>query len=599
MNPGSKTNNGNTASFEPFGILLVCVFAVLPICYSVFADDPEWCAPWDCTSYPTRTTTSWTIEDNVEATGDEGRVIVVVESVLYDVQSVATNVDTYAEDLQNEGYGVIIAVINKYGLAEDLRDELYDIYQEEDSLVGAVFVGAVPWITYEYLVDPEMTFAFYTEFPTDAFFMDLDGTWEKGAEDCDCDDNVCADEAYDCWDGSAAEIWVSRIRVDNLTALLAEDNMEESEVIIAYLQRNHAHRTQDVVFGSAEDNVIAIDDYTDTSFCPPRGVEDLEDVFATVDYWCYGDATYGHDYQDYEDMLEDDNPYYWVHFHAHGNYHGHDLADGHVGILYYLDRDTGVRGFTFAACSTCNFIVDDNLGGTVCFNPEADTLWVLGHSKTVAGSDNDQFLEGVAAGKSIGESFKEFFNSDSCRDPRSMVLFGDGTLKPPRATWTGGGLDDLWDTVANWDTGVEPGGNDHVFIPDDDSDPTVDVNVGSYETPHPVASVCIVEGDSSGDVTINIQQDKGLKPRGPLMAESGISAEVAMEVNSKLELDRSFIKNVDITMAGHATTPPYLYVEESIEDSTLTVGAYSYYSGHHMLDIQQPCRNEEWRWFCV
>src|SRR4051812_1633180 len=69
-------------------------------------------------------------------------------------------------------------------------------------------------------------------------------------------------------------------------------------------------------------------------------------------------------------------------------------------------------------------------------------------------------------------------------------------------TWTGGGSDNKWTTVANWDVHVPVAGEAVVF------NKTATVRVDTdYDSTHKLASLTVNSGTSNSDVTLNFNHD--------------------------------------------------------------------------------------------
>jgi hypothetical protein len=251
--------------------------------------------------------------------GDEGRIAIVVEAGIWD--GVAASIYRFKDDLELEGHDVLIAKFTG-GLdgANVLRDTLRLEYQSR-SLSGAVLVGHLPHATYEFWHDVYAPYEGapqpypYVSFPTDAFFMDLDGEWEKDH----CTASVCQPEYYDYWQRSELEIWVSRIRVDNLVDLMAETEMSEVEIINAYFDRNHEHRVSLAGPLAAGEHALAVESHADAP-CSPAGAAYLSAAFASVAHICAD----GLSESTYIGALTATSPRnYFIHVHAHGSQVGH------------------------------------------------------------------------------------------------------------------------------------------------------------------------------------------------------------------------------------------------------------------------------------
>jgi hypothetical protein len=156
---------------------------------------------------------SWAVLDEALG-GNNGRVLVVVDHALYfdnegepDPTMVAT-MATYVADLVTDGYSYKLAAFA--GSVTELRNEIRNLYYETGvSLDGAVLVGGgLPWATY-----PADTPApIGIPYPFEAYLMDLDED-----QTADWQEDPPGSGQLHFWPGGhKAQIWVSRIKADNL-----------------------------------------------------------------------------------------------------------------------------------------------------------------------------------------------------------------------------------------------------------------------------------------------------------------------------------------------------------------------------------------------
>jgi hypothetical protein len=457
----------------------------------------------------------------------EGRIAVVLEQNLYlgDLQLQAA-IETFADDLDAEGHAVVAVLFN--GTAEELRGQLQALYGQSASLSGAVFVGKVPYVLYEWEDDPNV--GGRNDFPTDVFFMDLDGTWEKDH----CTAPECSDEKYDYWDYSDPEIWVSRIKVDNLPGI--KDGLRDAEVICAYLARNHEHRNPLTPVGAPDtpfrpsERAMLVDNHHSPALAEPF----VGEAFANLESLCTSAATS----TAYTAALTAANRYYFINYHGHGAPDAHELADGLFPVSAYreLQSPCTAIGFTFSSCHTCNFLWTDNLGGTVAFNPDAATLIVYGFTTTKACQHGEDVYTQVGLGRTFGESFKAAFSSSA--DKLAMVLLGDGTLKPDPHWWDGGDpSSDKWSEPLNWEDDTVPGSHQHVRI----ADASVEMDAGVVGYAEEVWSVVLRDG-----VDLEFKADKALAPSCGLVAE--VPGESTVTMRSWSALATKWLGNVDVYM---------------------------------------------------
>lgn len=159
------------------------------------------------------------------AAWQRGRVAVMVETDLYD--AISASVSIYADDLADIGFTSTVMTVS--GTAEYLRNTLHTLYQEPESLVGAVLIGELPYVIFE--VNDEG----YADFPCDFYFMDLNGYWGDELDDFPAEPG---NGKLDTWSGQTdVDIWVSRMRAGNLPTLGTE-----ADLLNDFFTRNHLLR---------------------------------------------------------------------------------------------------------------------------------------------------------------------------------------------------------------------------------------------------------------------------------------------------------------------------------------------------------------------
>ena len=94
---------------------------------------------------------------------------VFVDSHIY--PAIQTNFDQFISDLQTDGYTVSVTKVTTE-TPEDIRATLLSEYTSDD-LLGVILVGDVPAAWMETL----LPWNYVSHFPTDYFYMDLNGTW--------------------------------------------------------------------------------------------------------------------------------------------------------------------------------------------------------------------------------------------------------------------------------------------------------------------------------------------------------------------------------------------------------------------------------------
>jgi len=327
----------------------------------------------------------------------EGLVHVFVDSHVY--PAIQTNFDQFVSDLQTDGYTVSVTQVTTetpVAIRGILRSEY------PSGLVGVILVGDVPaaWM--------ETSSYYVSHFPTDYFYMDLDGIWN----DSDLDG------FYDNLSGNLEpEIWSGRITPSNCIF------GDEVKLLNQYFVKNHAYRTGSL---SLPDRALG---YLELTWYPQ---------IETYLGWVYDDVNFI-DNEDtttalhYKYMLQ--QGYEWVHLLAHSS---------PWGSTFFLHNETYGGGSVFSyempplnpqanfvllnACSNAKYTETNNLGQSYLFGSDY-VLAVIGETRIMYGDEFQELYASLGTGKNLGESFLDWiwWYYDwfwGCN------IFGDPTLKP-------------------------------------------------------------------------------------------------------------------------------------------------------------------------
>jgi len=355
------------------------------------------------------------------AAGDRGRVAIVVENGIYNAISV--KLTRYRQDLVADGYTVLVNRFSS-GTAEALKAYLQGLYGEPDSLNGAVFIGDLPHVIFEYAPGSG------SSWPCDIFFMDMDGTW---SDDYDGDDPG-TNGKYDTWDHSNLDIWMCRWRADNLPAL-------GGEILILnnYFDKNHDFR-QLRLTSDRTSLLYADDDWW---------WDDSHEAHA----WVYGseNCTRVNDKEttSVPDYLNNQLPQRWdqIHVLSHGSPNGHQFKTSEgtpwVRTSDYRDIDPPALFYNLFICSSSTFLHEDNLGSTVTFNDDSGLL-AVGSTKAGSMIFCEYYYDALSRGMTFGDAFVFWFNKDQEEwgdDEHfgwhaGMVILGDATLRPSPKMFT-------------------------------------------------------------------------------------------------------------------------------------------------------------------
>ena len=328
--------------------------------------------------------------------------------------------DQWTTDIENQGLSTEVVEVT-YSTPEDLKAYLTDKYN--DGLEGAILVGnlPVPWSALEDLYKQSGSV-----FPSDYFYMDIDGLWEDNWIGYPFQGNPGTDGKYDTFSGSLGpEIYVARIKIDNLTAL-----GDPTEILNDYLQRNHEWR---LIGDPTPLNALCyVDD--DWEVWGPGYQNSMQYLYINTELVNDVAATNGTDY------LENRLPgnYIWISPFVHSNAAGHYWAQGPVTFWNELVPALPQAHFyNLFACSNARFTTAHCMGSVYAFCTSTG-LASVGSTKSGAMLQFTYFYLPLGLGGSLGEAYKEWWGyiaqSGLSPSERSwhlgMVLLGDPTLMP-------------------------------------------------------------------------------------------------------------------------------------------------------------------------
>jgi hypothetical protein len=328
---------------------------------------------------------------------DGGLVHVFVDSYVY--PAIQTNFDQFVTDLQTEGYTVMVTQVVTE-TAEDIRATLQSEYAS--GLVGVILVGEVPaaWVELS-----AMTHNYTSHFPTDYFYMDLDGFWS----------DYDADGFYDNASGNMEpEIWAGRITPSFCIF------GDEVTLLNQYFAKNHAYRT----------GTFALPDRALGYMEIPWYIPHLDDVYGDVTIVINEDVTTA---LDYKYMLQ--QGYEWVHLLSHSSPWGstffldHEAYGGGSVFSYEMPHVNPQAHFIILeACSNAKYTETNNLGQAYIFGSDCG-LVAIGETKIMYGNSFEELYYSLGQGNNLGDAFLDWmwWYWDfwlGCN------IFGDPTLKP-------------------------------------------------------------------------------------------------------------------------------------------------------------------------
>ncbi len=335
-------------------------------------------------------------------------IFIMINSSLY--AEVESSIAQYIQDLGEDGYQVRLYTTSG-GTPTDLRAFLQDHFAE--GLNGCVLVGDFPIPWYQMYEDWGEGRE-YEEFPIDLYYMDLDGIW------ADSD----SDGMFDEHSGNVEpEIWIGRLTFSPL--VYSGDS--EAELVNNYFRKNHEFKLGN--FPIERKALLYVDD--DWEPWAEEWDNDLSALYDQRSLVAKGDITIA---EDYKRRLTDG--YGSVQLHCHSSPFSHHFKIGEGwggGVVGYRDIvtiDPVAIFYNLFACSNCRYVEKNYMGGWYIFSPTYG-LGAIGSTKTGSMLYFGDFYTPLSQGKSLGESFKEWFaiNGEVSRQWfYGMTLLGDPTI---------------------------------------------------------------------------------------------------------------------------------------------------------------------------
>lgn len=309
-------------------------------------------------------------------------VLAFVNSTIY--SEVKPSLDQYREDLKNSGFEDAIILNWSDPDPSRIRETLQQFYAN-NSLAGAILIGDLPAAEFEMFTEWD-----YERFPTDLYYMDLDGDW------IDKD----SDGVYDDHTGKkvAPEIWVGRIKTSNLSG------DDEVTLISNYFRKSHDYRNGTPSLPRRA-LVYIDDDWVDFADMDESSLKLLYNELTVVTDKATTNAT------DYKNRLQ--QGYEWVQLRSHGTYKLHHfmVPQGDGGAIYstdYAEIDPNALFYQLFVCGATRFTEPNYLAGSIIFESTRGLL-AIGSTKMGGMLMYWTFYRAIARGKTIGDSFKEWF----------------------------------------------------------------------------------------------------------------------------------------------------------------------------------------------
>jgi hypothetical protein len=339
--------------------------------------------------------------------------MVIVDSPIYD--AVKPSLNQYSADVENSGFSVNITETAELPDKTPNGIRAYLQQAHDQGLEGALLVGDVSEAWFE-VGD--------RKFPTDTYYMDLNGSWF----------DLDRDGIFDARGGDLApEIWVGRIRVSTLSG-------DQASLINGYFVKNHAYRTGALTIPWWR-SLIYIDDAGSVS-----NRQDAENSlgYVTTDEMVVTDPRVTNT-TDYKSRLKDSRGYQWLYLMSHGQTGKHEFyvpeakigSPEYEGSIYFSDYasiNPRIVFYQFFTCLASRYTDQEYLAGTVVFK----TSWglaAIGSTDDIYFYSTDSFFRSLSERQSIGAAFKQWLGNavsqhkfDYFTDIRYQILFNAVTI---------------------------------------------------------------------------------------------------------------------------------------------------------------------------
>lgn len=313
----------------------------------------------------------------------KGKFVIVVNEVL--LPRIRPAINQYVLDVANDGYYAQI-----FQMRGESAEHLRSFLRGRGGICGALLVGHLPVAWFE--MDDDF-YGAHSEFPSDLYFMDLNGTWT----DPDNDGKFSVHPT-----NVAPEIFVSRLWTPT------EDG-NDAALINDYFARNHQFRKG--LLGTAGRGLAYVDDdwqgFGDCAI-------DLAMGAGTIDTFTQPVQTDADKYK-----AELDKVHAWAQVCAHSSPFGHSFkipgaSSEWIPNSYFRDINAPNAFFcNLFACSSARFVENDYVGGWYLFDKagrQSRTMAVVGSTKTGSMLYFENFYQPMATGSTVGEAYKAWWN---------------------------------------------------------------------------------------------------------------------------------------------------------------------------------------------
>ncbi len=401
----------------------------------------------------------------------EREIMVLVESRL--ISSLDSALEQYETDLKSEGYKVKIeSGLTSSTLPTEIKKILQNEYEENENLIGAVFIGNIQaplFNDFNRQGDP-----YWHNYLADFYYMDLNGVWEDYDNNGVYDQHKYSETKVINWiqkklnigDPLKPEIWVSRIKADNLASL-----GNEIELLKSYFEKNHNYRTGKMELPPKRAFVVADGVkvfksgwgarpdllYTDINIvqCEDYPSDSLRKFLSSEEGYEWGvvNVFSGPRIHHFDYMRNPFNPEWWSTRESKKNIVAYSDTIHQPYDISWIDiknLEPDVLFYHLLSSETGRFDVPDYLAGSYIFSGSG--LVAIAGTQHSGAVGVPVFYESLAAGKTFGESWKNalsylienkgneitiYWCDQETTEPEGAsvykaVLIGDGTLKIPQ-----------------------------------------------------------------------------------------------------------------------------------------------------------------------
>jgi PKD repeat protein len=323
---------------------------------------------------------------------------------------IQTKLDRFVADLNADGFTV---VVRDWSLsAEPQPSQLKAYLQSVSGLDGAIFIGDLPVVTFEYATD----WNGYASWPADLYYMDFASTWS------DTDGNNRLDSVSP---SPSPSIWVSRIKASNMGSVYS--GLTEADLVNRYFDKNHSFRQG--TLRVSDRAMTYIDD--DWSSYTTLGLNQLYSSVTVVNDPVTTTAA------DYKARWPVGHESFVVCAHSNSSYHRfYSGSGGTVNNSAVAAGDIRVLFWNLFNCSTAKYTASNYLGGCYVLS-EHDGLVACGTTKTgsMMLSTMPYYYARIAEVKDHGTAYRQWFaqyssfSSTYIKWHYGQTLLGDGTLK--------------------------------------------------------------------------------------------------------------------------------------------------------------------------